>query len=282
MQEKTMDDQSLVSIKEFSSGVPLLSDIFSGLNSPEFSSLASYSYQYLIKAAGELKNYPWIKDSFHQWSRILEYPYVYCQIKEQIASRARILDAGSGVTFFPFFLSQAYRVDCIDQDDYLSIYSAIGKKMSVDISFRQGNLTKLPFDNATFDCVYCVSVLEHTDRYPEIVAEFHRVLKPGAKLVLTFDIALDGNQFGVSQESAGRLLSCLKESFVLDQAADVLLKNLNAANIYSTHLLSSKGMYDLLPWPKFGWKQLLWSLLKGRPIVNNPNLTFCLLMGSKL
>ena len=37
---------------------------------------------------------------------------------------------------------------------------------------------------ATLDILCCMSVLEHTDNYAQIVNEFARVLKPGGRLVV--------------------------------------------------------------------------------------------------
>lgn len=282
MQEKVSDRKLSEANNGFCSGVPLLKNILEGIGSTEFSDLMKYSLPYLLKVGGHLAAYPWIKDSLYQWSRIYEYPYVYSQIREHVLPGARILDAGSGVTFFPFFLSQGYQVECIDQDDYSRIFNAISTDMSTHVSFQAGALTKLPFEAQSLDCVYCISVLEHTDRYPEIISEFARVLKPGARLILTFDIALDSNRFGINIDGAVKLLSCLKNSFVLDREIDAFLENLRSKDVYSTHSLSSKEMYGLLPWPKFNWKQLLWSLIRRRPVVNNPLLTVCAVTASRV
>ena len=55
-----------------------------------------------------------------------------------------------------------------------------------------GMLQKLDMPNESLDVICCISVLEHTDNYGEIVREFARVLKRGGLLVLTFDLSLDG------------------------------------------------------------------------------------------
>ena len=44
----------------------------------------------------------------------------------------------------------------------------------------------LPFEDASFDCVVCVDVVEHLPTPGHFVAEFRRVLKPGGQLLLSF------------------------------------------------------------------------------------------------
>ncbi len=50
----------------------------------------------------------------------------------------------------------------------------------------QGNILYLPFDTATFDCVYNLGVMEHftEDQIDIILSEFNRVLKPGGRLLI--------------------------------------------------------------------------------------------------
>lgn len=45
---------------------------------------------------------------------------------------------------------------------------------------------QLPFDNATFDCVFCIDVVEHLPEPGRFLAEFQRVLRPGGLLFISF------------------------------------------------------------------------------------------------
>lgn len=47
------------------------------------------------------------------------------------------------------------------------------------VSFKQGNVLDLPFDNAKFDIVFSNGVLHHTTDWEKGIAELMRVLKPG-------------------------------------------------------------------------------------------------------
>lgn len=54
-----------------------------------------------------------------------------------------------------------------------------------------GNLCYLPYLDSQFDCVLCISTLEHLEPTERMAAakELLRVCKPGGKLVLTADLA---------------------------------------------------------------------------------------------
>jgi ubiquinone/menaquinone biosynthesis C-methylase UbiE len=55
------------------------------------------------------------------------------------------------------------------------------------VELQQGDARRLPFEDATFDLVtneYMLNLMPHAD-IGRAVAEFHRVLKPGGRLVIT-------------------------------------------------------------------------------------------------
>ena len=182
---------------------------------------------------GSLKGYGklWGQDPFKLWSRRWEYPFAAAKTIEygQLMAAAnassgspsslassrpntlKFIDAGSGVTFFPYFvcdhLPQAEFI-CIDSNpSYPPMFDAINRNTPGSrVSFANGMLQKLEMPNASIDGICCISVLEHTDNYGEIVREFARVLKTGGLLLLTFDLSLDG-KFELRKEVAADLLS---------------------------------------------------------------------------
>ena len=50
--------------------------------------------------------------------------------------------------------------------------------------FMTGDLTALPLDDARFDAAACTQVLLYVGDVPKALAELHRVLKPGGRLVI--------------------------------------------------------------------------------------------------
>jgi SAM-dependent methyltransferase len=45
---------------------------------------------------------------------------------------------------------------------------------------------KLPFDDSSFDNILCVVSIDYLIRPREVVSEFHRVLRPGGRVLLSF------------------------------------------------------------------------------------------------
>ena len=83
--------------------------------------------------------------------------------------------------------------------------------------FVVGSLTELPFADASFDLVYSMGVIHHIPDTERVVAEFHRVLRPGGRaLVMVYHrssfnyyvsiMALRRALFGLLLVPRGRLL----------------------------------------------------------------------------
>ena len=143
------------------------------------------------------------------------------------------------------------------------MFDAINKSTpGARVSFMNGMLQKLGMPNESLDVICCISVLEHTDNYGEIVREFARVLKHGGLLVLTFDLSLDG-KFELRKEVAADLLGNVSEFF--DTGGVPIEQELNrmgdTKSILSTDHVS-KTEPELLPW-RFPMAKAVHDLIKG-------------------
>ena len=49
------------------------------------------------------------------------------------------------------------------------------------LSFRKGSVTDIPAPDGSFDGVYSVEMLQHVDDLVQVVAEVHRLLRPGGR-----------------------------------------------------------------------------------------------------
>lgn len=210
-----------VVIPPLPAGIPSVAEYEQLLRSSGFAAVERYSDGFLATHRSAVRPYSrkWVSDPLHQWSRQWEYPFTLSRISADLAGRpsdepVRILDAGSGVTFLPFLLAETFpnvTVCCCDWDSSLApVFAAINQDAPSRVDFVTADLHELPFESAEFDLVYSISVLEHTDRRPAIIDEFHRVLKPGKRLVLTFD--LPGHP-GEGADDIKDLLSALAERF---------------------------------------------------------------------
>lgn len=206
------------------SGIPSITDYQELVGSPEFADLAEYSDRFLATNRQVLRGYRrmWVADPLHQWSRQWEYPFVLSGLMAEFGGRAfRILDAGSGVTFFPFLLADRLtaEVHCCDHDPTLAaVFNQVNQRVPVPVTFDNADLRALPHESGTFDAAYCVSVLEHTDRRADTVRELHRVLRPGGLLLLTIDLPTHG---GEEDPEYTRMVTALTELFDSDGPVDV-------------------------------------------------------------
>jgi SAM-dependent methyltransferase len=184
-----------------SAGVPSLNAYRQLLGTTDFAQMAAFSDAFLARHHAVLGYYRlrWGVDPLRTWSRQWEYPFVYQEVQAAQAASGggplKVLDAGSGVTFLPWLLQQHLQAEmhCCDSDPQLeSIYQQLNAAASKPVQFQVADLRRLPYADHSMDVIYCISVLEHTQEYPQIVKEFARLLKPGGRLIVTFDVSLDG------------------------------------------------------------------------------------------
>jgi len=243
-------------------GIPLLSELDAHLKSDPYARHVEFNRQFLATNDAAMEKYGklWAKDTFRLWSRRWEYPYAAQRVIEfaerQPDGPVRILDAGSGVTYFPYYLcSEIHRAQmtCLDSNpSYHEMFAAINPAMpDARVKFLEAMLQKMPLADNSFDVICCISVLEHTDNYEEILDEWNRVMRPGGLLVLTFDLSLDG-KFEVPKTQAQELLRSITRKF--DAPGDIdLMKELDRMDdpkgqgILTTDYIK-ETQPDLLPW----------------------------------
>jgi SAM-dependent methyltransferase len=244
-------------------GIPLLTELDAHLKSDEYQRHVAFNRAFLEKNDAAMSQYGklWAKDTFRLWSRRWEYPYVAQRIIEFANSQPadkpiRVLDAGSGVTYFPYFLRSEIprsEITCFDSNTtYHPMFAAVNAgEGEQHVKFSEGWLQKLPFEDDSFDAVCCISVLEHTSNYDEILDEFARVLRPGGLLVITFDLSLDG-RFELPKHSAASLLNSVAKKFAAPTDVD-FRKELEAMDrpaetgiLTTDHIRETQP--DLLPW----------------------------------
>jgi ubiquinone/menaquinone biosynthesis C-methylase UbiE len=158
----------------------------------------------------------WVSDPLHQWSRRWEYPFVLAELEPVLnrSTSAAVLDAGSGITFFPYYVASKFRntqVCCADADITLAaLHRTVNQQTGAAVSFLRTDIGNLSMPDRSFDAIYCISVLEHTGHYEKIIDEFVRLLRPQGRLILTFDISLDGNA-DIPIDKADALLAALHD-----------------------------------------------------------------------
>jgi SAM-dependent methyltransferase len=166
----------------------------------------------------------------------------------------RILDAGSGITFFPYFLQESMdraSVTCCDTDATLSqIFASVNVRTQSNIDFLCRDIGNTGIEGNSLDAIYCISVLEHTKNYDQIIRELIRLLKDDGIIIVTFDISLDGCS-DIPLSELRKLVTSLQNLLApTDQdSVNCLLdeRNLFAGDIVTTAFVSDWNK-SLLPW----------------------------------
>jgi len=149
-------------------------------------------------------------------------------LKNNYAANTKILDAGCGTgRNLRWFYANSYDIYGIDADQNRLNYARTTYPKA-GANFQLGNLTKLPYNNASYDHVICCAVLhfaKNESEFQTMFSEIVRVLKQHGTLFIRMasDIGLDGKppnvqdggnkqegSFYLTREIIGSLLNTFK------------------------------------------------------------------------
>jgi len=258
-----------------SGGVPSASDLRAVEESDLFREMERASDDWLERNASLLMPYArkWVRDPLRQWSRRWEYPFAFQTLHDLGAHT--VLDAGSGFTFFPYYVASktdAEFVCCVDNDDLADLFAEAASHETESVVFRRGDLRELPLADGEVDAVYSVSVLEHTQGFDRIVEELRRVIAIGGSLIVTFDLSLDGLS-DIPVARAEHLLTQLSSVFEPVDAPPDLAHLVARSDLLTTSYAASVDAARL-PWAH-PWLSLVKSAWRHRrlPLARMKELT---------
>jgi arsenite methyltransferase len=100
----------------------------------------------------------------------------------------RILDIGCGPGFYVAELLEEVgpqgAVVGLDASPQMLAVAANRCARHANAEFREADATSLPVEDGAFDRALCVQVLEYVQDVPSALAEMHRALRPGGRLVV--------------------------------------------------------------------------------------------------
>jgi ubiquinone biosynthesis O-methyltransferase len=105
----------------------------------------------------------------------------------RIQNSLKILEVGCGTGDFAIHLAgQGADVTAVDFSTHaIGLAQDKSKAQSKPVNFQVADAQSLPFEDDSFDIVFSCECLEHVPDPQRALTEFHRVLKPSGRLVLT-------------------------------------------------------------------------------------------------
>jgi ubiquinone/menaquinone biosynthesis C-methylase UbiE len=120
---------------------------------------------------------------------------------EQIPPRSSVLEVAPGPGYFAIELAKLgnYSIMGLDiSETFVTIARANAAKASVQVDFRQGNASCMPFGDETFDFLLCRAAFKNFSEPKRALEEMHRVLKPGGQ-ALIIDLRKDASEESIKQ-----------------------------------------------------------------------------------
>ena len=208
--------------------------------------------------------------------------YAYPTIKQ---TRGRVLDAGCGAGFASLVMSQHVTVYAVDAcqarlERGMALYHMMKKgekeifpqvinlieeelgEIAVqcefpsaetllsepgrEITFVEGSIDTLSYEDQFFDAINCLDVLEHTFAPEKIIKEFARVLKPGGKVFITAPTRYGEVEQRIHESIEGTMFPAMLHMHHFDPQT---LSSLFAANGFKEE--------EMLPFDYMSWEEFL-------------------------
>ena len=126
---------------------------------------------------------------------IEEYQILADRLSMETPQNSRILEVAPGPGYLSIELAKRGRYEIVGLDiskSFVEIARENARKQSVDIDFRQGNASAMPFGDNSFDLVVCRAAFKNFTQPAEALDEMFRVLKSGGRAIV-IDLSKDAS-----------------------------------------------------------------------------------------
>jgi ubiquinone/menaquinone biosynthesis C-methylase UbiE len=109
------------------------------------------------------------------------------EVAKQVPSDGNVLEVAPGPGFLAIELAKlgSYHIIGLDiSKSFVRIARENAAKAGVEVTFREGNASAMPFDADSFDFIYCRAAFKNFGQPVQAIKEMYRVLKPGGKAVI--------------------------------------------------------------------------------------------------
>jgi ubiquinone/menaquinone biosynthesis C-methylase UbiE len=116
-------------------------------------------------------------------------------VAEQLPSGSRVLEVAPGPGYFAIELAKLgdFKITGLDvSHTFVEIATEGARDAGVNIDFREGNASDMPFADESFDFIYCSAAFKNFSQPVLALDEMHRVLCPG-KVAVIVDLCKDAS-----------------------------------------------------------------------------------------
>lgn len=108
-------------------------------------------------------------------------------VAQRLHTGSRVLEVAPGPGFFAVELAKlgSFRITGLDiSPTFVDIAKETARKAGMDIDFRLGNASAIPFPDSSFDFIYCSAAFKNFTEPVKALEEMYRVLLPGGEALI--------------------------------------------------------------------------------------------------
>jgi len=120
----------------------------------------------------------------------------------ELTGKEHVLEVGASFGWASWrFAQKGCKVTALELSNYLHAADLYFEKDNIYFDRLMSDMSQLPFADNTFDIIFSHSVIHHCKRLQPLFSEFHRVLRPGGRVVALHECA-----FGLLEDKSGGAL----------------------------------------------------------------------------
>ena len=174
-----------------------------------------------------------------------EFTALAQRVAAELPAGSSVLEVAPGPGYFAIELARLgdYRITGLDiSETFVDIARANASRANVQVDFQHGNASRMPFENETFDFIFCRAAFKNFTAPVQALEEMYRVLKPNGKARIV-DLRRDASKESISQAVNGMHVSGINTAIIKLTFRCMLLKRAYTKRAFE-ELLAHAGIWD--------------------------------------
>ena len=149
------------------------------------------------------------------------------KVAENVAEGSNILEVAPGPGYLSIELMKMGNYNATGLDiskTFVEIANKNAKEECVNVNFTEGDASKMPFDNETFDFIVCTAAFKNFTKPIMTINEMYRVLKPNGK-ALIIDLRRDASKDAINDNIKDMDMNWINSLFTKLTFRTFLLRN---------------------------------------------------------